>query len=104
MVAVRLARGWVGYGGVVHRAGETVDVDPVTLARLEASGVVTPTDLPEPMPYGSEGHEEERTVAWAGPTSEEVPDPDATKAWAGPTSDDDDQDGDWAGPTAQQTV
>jgi hypothetical protein len=105
MVAVRLARGWVGYGGVVHRAGETVDVDPVTLARLEASGVVTPTDLPEPMPYGSEGREDdERTVAWAGPTSEPVDDPDATKAWAGPTSDDDDQDSDWAGPTAQRTV
>jgi len=102
MVAVRLARGWVGYGGVVHRAGETVDVDPVTLARLEASGVVTPADLPEPMHYGSKPDgDDERTVAWAGPTSE---DPDRTMAWAGPTSDDDDQDSDWAGPTAQRTV
>ena len=26
MVAVRLATGWVGYGGSVHRAGEYVDV------------------------------------------------------------------------------
>ena len=42
MVAVRLARGWVGYGGSVHRAGDLVDVDAITLARLEASGVVTP--------------------------------------------------------------
>lgn len=42
MVAVRLARGWVGYGGAVHRAGDFVDVDAVTLARLEAAGVVTP--------------------------------------------------------------
>jgi hypothetical protein len=42
MVAVRLARGWVGYGGSVHRAGDLVDVDAITLARLEACGVVTP--------------------------------------------------------------
>ena len=41
MVAVRLARGWVGYGGSVHRAGEFVDVDAITLAKLEACGVVT---------------------------------------------------------------
>jgi hypothetical protein len=41
MVAVRLARGWVGYGGSVYRAGEFVDVDAITLAKLEACGVVT---------------------------------------------------------------
>jgi hypothetical protein len=46
MVAVRLARGWVGYGGSVHRAGELVDVDAITLARLEACGVVTPWESP----------------------------------------------------------
>jgi hypothetical protein len=46
MVAVRLARGWVGYGGSVHRAGELVDVDAITLAKLEACGVVTPWDNP----------------------------------------------------------
>jgi hypothetical protein len=40
MVAVRLARGWVGYGGSVHRAGDFVDVDAITLAKLEACGVV----------------------------------------------------------------
>jgi hypothetical protein len=32
----------VGYGGSVHRAGDLVDVDAITLARLEACGVVTP--------------------------------------------------------------
>ena len=46
MVAVRLARGWVGYGGSVHRAGELVDVDAITLAKLEACGVVTPWEGP----------------------------------------------------------
>ena len=46
MVAVRLARGWVGYGGSVHRAGDLVDVDAITLARLEACGVVTPWESP----------------------------------------------------------
>ena len=46
MVAVRLARGWVGYGGSVHRAGELVDVDAITLAKLEACGVVTPWEAP----------------------------------------------------------
>jgi hypothetical protein len=42
MVAVRLAQGWVGFGGSKHFAGEFVDVDAVTLAKLEACGVVTP--------------------------------------------------------------
>ena len=46
MVAVRLARGWVGYSGSVHRAGELVDVDAITLAKLEACGVVTPWENP----------------------------------------------------------
>jgi hypothetical protein len=46
MVAVRLARGWVGYGGSVHRAGDLVDVDAITLARLEACGVVTGWESP----------------------------------------------------------
>lgn len=48
MVAVRLARGWVGYGGSVHRAGEFVDVDAITLAKLEACGVVTCWEATEP--------------------------------------------------------
>lgn len=94
MVAVRLARGWIGYGGAVHRAGELVDVDAVTLARLEASGVVTPS---------------ESTEKWPGPTTAgrarsltgDADDGERTTAWAGPTgdSDDDDKDADRAGPT-----
>ena len=88
MVAVRLARGWIGYGGAVHRAGEFVDVDAVTLAKLEASGVVTPSES-----TGESTNERD----WAGPTGD---DEEATVAWAGPTNEpDDDEDTDWAGPT-----
>jgi hypothetical protein len=90
MVAVRLARGWVGYGGLVHRPGDLVDVDAVTLAKLEASGVVTPsenTDRPADK-------DDERTVAWAGPTGDDGD--ERTVAWAGPTGDDEDDAG--AGP------
>jgi hypothetical protein len=99
MVAVRLARGWIGYGGTVHRAGELVDVDAVTLAKLEACGVVTPSE--------SAG-----TQQWAGPTGED-PDEERTAAWAGPTGEPDDDDGDkggdggsgtWAGPTGDDNT
>jgi hypothetical protein len=90
MVAVRLARGWIGYGGAVHRAGEFVDVDAVTLARLEASGVVTPSES-----TGESTNERD----WAGPTGGDDDD-ERTVAWAGPTNEpDDDEDTDWAGPT-----
>lgn len=93
MVAVRLARGWIGYGGVVHRAGDLVDVDAVTLAKLEASGVVTPS--------------ESTSDQWAGPTGGEDTEP--TAAWAGPTGDSkgeaqDDTSTDWAGPTGDNPV
>jgi hypothetical protein len=72
MVAVRLARGWIDYDGTVHQAGDLVEVDAVTLAKMEAAGVVTaPGDEP--------------TMAWAGPTSDED---EPTMAWAGPTDAD----------------
>jgi hypothetical protein len=93
MVAVRLARGWIGYGGAVHRAGDLVDVDAVTLAKLEACGVVTPSE----------------STQWAGPTGGEPTEDERTVAWAGPTGDDDGDDGDgdgsgeWAGPTGDNT-
>jgi hypothetical protein len=45
---VRLAQTWTDAGGAAHRAGELVDVDAITLAKLEASGVVTPVDAPDP--------------------------------------------------------
>lgn len=59
MVAVRLARGWVGYGGSVHRAGDFVDVDAITLAKLEACGVVTCWEATEP-PGDTDGSDEDR--------------------------------------------
>jgi hypothetical protein len=45
---VRLAQTWTDAGGAAHRAGELVDVDAITLAKLEAAGVVTPTEAEEP--------------------------------------------------------
>jgi hypothetical protein len=70
MVAVRLARGWVGYDGTVHEAGELVDVDAVTLAKMEATGVVTPSDDGD-----CDCDCDEPTIAWAGPTDEPVDGP-----------------------------
>jgi hypothetical protein len=40
MVHVRLEREWTDDSGNTHSAGETVDVDPGTLAKLEAEGIV----------------------------------------------------------------
>jgi hypothetical protein len=40
MVHVRLEQEWTDEDGNTHSAGETVDVDPGTLAKLEAEGVV----------------------------------------------------------------
>jgi hypothetical protein len=59
MVCVRLARGWIDDGGAAHTTGDMVDVDAVTLAELEADGVVAtaervsdvvvhPTHRPDP--------------------------------------------------------
>jgi hypothetical protein len=50
MVSVRLAREWVDDAGASHAAGETVDVDAGTLARLEQSGVVATPGEPVPAP------------------------------------------------------
>jgi len=44
MVNVRLDQDWTDGHNVHHAAGETVDVDPGTLARLEASGIVASGD------------------------------------------------------------
>lgn len=38
---VRLANAWTDQNGARHQAGDTVEVDNVTLAELEAGGYVT---------------------------------------------------------------
>lgn len=57
---VKLARDWTDATGAAHHAGDLVEVDTVTLAELEATGVVTGA-----------------TPEWAGPTT--------SPNWAGPT-------------------
>ena len=56
MVYVRLVREWTDATGVAHAAGDMVDVDAVTLAELEATGVVTNVEDED----------------WAGPTGEDA--------------------------------
>lgn len=63
MVYVRLAKDWTDGTGAAHDAGDMVDVDAVTLAELEATGVV------------------------AGPVS--VPSRPTKPTYVGPTDDDD---------------
>lgn len=75
MVYVRLARDWTDGTGTAHQAGDMVDVDAVTLAELEATGVVT---------------DKSASTDWAGPTG------GSDTEWAGPTGG---SDTDWAGPT-----
>lgn len=108
MVYVRLARDWTDRSGSARRGGELVDVDAVTLAELEQSGVVASAERsPAGEPAAVEGAGgadeaageagvDEATVAWTLPTD------DAgritTVAWAGPT-DAGAERAHWAGPT-----
>ena len=75
MVYVLLERDWTDGTGAAHSAGDRVDVDAVTLAELEATGVVRSGE-----------------TDWAGPTDGKT---GAKAAWAGPTGGSQD----WAGPT-----
>jgi hypothetical protein len=98
MVYVRLAQGWTDGGGAAHGAGDMVDVDAVTLAELEANGVVTAPDLMNGAAV---------TASWPGPTAPRPEDEGrvVTARWPGPTAphpDGDEGDGDadpWPGPT-----
>jgi hypothetical protein len=115
MVYVRLAQGWTDGGGAAHVAGDMVDVDAVTLAKLEAEGVVATTDkvdddgirlaawpgLTTPRPADNGG----QAAAWPGLTT---PRPDGNggrkndsggqKAEESPTPDGDGDDA-WPGLT-----
>lgn len=80
---VRLAIAWMDPTGVVHGAGEHVDIDAVTLAELEQQGVVeNMTDPKEP---------------WTNPTGTDPGEGD----WTNPTGTDP-EDGDWTNPTGTE--
>ncbi len=82
---VRLAIAWVDPQGVVHGAGEHVDIDAVTLAELEEQGVVEiMTDPKEP---------------WNGPSGTEPTTKDPETDWNGPSGVDPTNEADWNGPS-----
>jgi hypothetical protein len=96
MVYVRLARNWTDDRGSAHVAGDLVDVDAVTLAVLEADGVVTAAEQAEGG--GDEPGRGDEPDGWPGPTG---PDPGGDPgiepaSWPGPTKADPDP---WPGPT-----
>jgi hypothetical protein len=59
MVHVKLEQDWTDTTGAAHSAGDTIEVDAVTLAELEAAGVVTAEQKDD---KGG------RKDSWAGPT------------------------------------
>ncbi|MDG4765185.1 hypothetical protein O7632_13930 [Solwaraspora sp. WMMD406] len=62
MVYVKLDKDWTDGSGVSHAAGEMVDIDAATLAKLQQEGIVDESE-------------------WIGPTGDKV-----TTNWIGPTS------------------
>ena len=85
---VRLAVPWIDPAGVVHGAGEHVDIDAVTLAELEEQGVVE--NMTDPKgdwngPDGTEATKVDPQTDWNGPDGTE-PQTD----WNGPDSTDPD--------------
>jgi hypothetical protein len=67
-VYVRLAAAWADPSGAVHDAGEFIDVDVVTLAKLEEQGVVENAgeEIEQPE-YVGPGEAEEGTPDYVGP-------------------------------------
>jgi|HigsolmetaAR206D_1030411.scaffolds.fasta_scaffold01252_8 hypothetical protein len=63
MVYVRLEKEWTDGDGVGHSAGDMIDVDAATLAKLQAAGIVAGEGV-EP---GAKGGPTEGTD-WLGPT------------------------------------
>jgi hypothetical protein len=60
MVYVQLDGDWTDGEGVNHSAGESIDVDAATLARLQAEGIVSESGSGS---GGGEAHTD-----WLGPT------------------------------------
>jgi hypothetical protein len=97
MVYVRLARGWTDDEGAAYAAGDMVDIDAVTLAELEAEGVVATQDKVD-------GHDDsyDGKAKWPGLTT---PHPDGhgePMKWPGLTTPHPDGDGEpmkWPGLT-----
>src|SRR5687767_12098752 len=94
MVNVRLDQDWTDGDGVSHAAGETVDVDPGTLARLESSGIVASAEGideldVEPMTIGPS--------RVAGTPELGDPEGDGTIGPSSPPPDEDDDGGDGDG-------
>ncbi|NJC69722.1 hypothetical protein HC031_08310 [Planosporangium thailandense] len=78
MVYVRLARDWTDDEGLEHDAGDMVDVDAVTLAQLEADGVVEASDTRETPVLTAWAGETGVKPQWAGETG-------VKPQWAGET-------------------
>lgn len=90
---VRLAIAWIDPHGVVHGAGEHVDIDAVTLAELEEQGVVEIMTDPTTDwngPSGADPTAKDPTTDWNGPSGAEPTAKDPETDWNGPSSTDPD--------------
>ena len=85
---VRLAIAWIDPHGVIHGAGEHVDIDAITLAELEEQGVVEIMTDP--------------TTDWNGPSGDPKTKGDPETDWNGPSSTEPtSQTADWNGPSGE---
>jgi hypothetical protein len=89
MVYVRLAQGWTDGGGAAYAAGDMVDIDAVTLAELEARGVVATAD----QVAGDGVKDEVKAAAWPGLTTPPPGGDGHGDAWPGLTTPRPDSDG-----------
>lgn len=75
---VLLEQPWTDRKGVTHEPGESVDVDTVTLAQLEASGVVmAPEGEDTAIPFGYPNRDESSQQESSGDRSLERVEGDA---------------------------
>ena len=93
MVYVQLAREWTDGTGAAHGAGDMIDVDAVTLAELEATGVIAGPDT------ALGGKPVTVAAAWVGPTSDPTGTPTSGKPTSGTSSAKPAPKPTWVGPT-----